>query len=1284
MPKTFFAEFGASGEVRRYKRFNCGWSAEKVAGRYSNYVFAFYNHADHCNIEFRIRQDQLLGLMVNPSFPDDEARWPVVISFPILRHYHVERDRDKYQRPTNREIENTNRDSYDRRPFMTVDLRGMNLRDWAFDLFFDGQVIDAIEDIEMDPAKGFLGFSATAHSPNLGAAMQAKVRFNFLEFTPESPDSFKPTPYTMRNARHLNVLHILGQQVNGNRPVLYGARWDTRTQHTIYLNNFPEEYVSIARDVIEHWNDAFEQIGRGRPFRAQVRRARYAFDLRYPGITWIDDKQMSLNAPLGVGMASADVLNGKILWGGVSIWGGMIERIIDAYTPQSLANAVMRDAEAEMAGFGETRPIIQFGLTQRQSTLNSAQPAVPASLSSVMSLAQAKERIRAALLEKQRGLVYTLEQVNNASRLPESEYRNALARIAGASPTEMPLNVLGADLASDPRIANPDDPNAPLNELAQRDRSFMNSSLASLRPSLANLEQALGPNSPILDEMATNYLAAAQTLAARAQALGRAQDYFNIDLLQDSIGQPRISQSVESFPFSTPRQRRAMTARNGQPGPEQMRQMLEQSIGMSARNGAAFDFDRRLSDVAMNWRAGIAATGVNKFEAKRAFIKDLLLHEVGHMLGLGHNFKENILPARGTVPDKYLDGENGRRGLKAMAHDHAHGGREGQLNYTTVMGYKNGITDVLTPYAELKPGPNDILVLRYLYNQEYPVFPKDPEAGEYFQFVDIPDDGHIEEELEMRDASGRPREFRAAFFPSCNDFEASFGVDPFCNRWDRGYDATSIVKNYFEDYRANLTTQLYAFANNLQGGSFWAQEYYLWMKSFRTFGRSRLFYDYMRQKYADEIGRMLNASSSERLRNLLDFSTACVRDANGNLPTNNRELHAMFSDPKNAELRDLCEANGIFMSEISNMLVLPGPDRTRLDRNDSYMAASMFGGDARATMDSAFGRWRELARTPIKLAALYTATAPHPYVNYGGWLMPVYRYSGADGSFVMNTLYPKEFVETIEATVANNLSFGNSGLQNRTLIGRAVLSLGYMLMNNYFSNDSSLVDPHYTRNLREQTEFNYSLAFVEIERRSVPGERERARKFSATIHQMFARGSEQIPEIYLFTNNRTVIMPPRRSLLYPVTPVRWYSNTGGYYFVVKMDYPDDYYDFLKGRSVRQSLERLYHETMKACVQGTERNGLRYFFNDNVPTETFPGFYFPETISRSDTDKIKFFDSLEHQFTRYYSNEGNHLPQRPDPRACDEAIRGQGLLVLAASAINGYFLFDIFDYIEKGY
>lgn len=1242
--KTMFEQETDKGITR--KRFLCGWTPEKVAGEYSDYVFAFYNKADHCNIEFEITEDELVGKLVSPSFPNDRARWQNIITIPITKHYNYEREVDKYNRTTNRVIENTSRDHWSRRPYMNLDFTHVRINNWAYSLFDFGkdQIVNNVEDVEWDMGRNFFAFTVEAQHSWLGSMMQGKFRFNFLAF--EHDESFNATPYSYENSKNVNILHVLGKMVNGDKPEMYAAKWDTRAKHDIYLNNFPEEYVQIGKDVIELWNDEFQKIGHGRPFNVKVRKDKYAFDLRYPGITWVSDKSLSLSGPLGVAMASADVLNGKVLWGGVTIWGGLLEKIINSYTPAMNASAYGSAANTF------SKPVVQFSLMDPPSGIPMSRSAFPDSLKQVLPPETIKAELRRNIMEK-----------NQVTSLLQSQVGGQLSAQGFNAEELTDVNQKIAEDLQQGRVPSPY--SVPPGSTADTKQKIQaaNRAIIDAQKRLKTIAPML-TNEKALDSLSMDAWKQMTQLNQMGQARGQMKELMNADFLQRLIGQPMLAQSMGSFPTKDAAGFRYMNEHGASLSRAELREKLVEATE-NHYSGNAFDYDRSFAGVAFQWNAAMANKNINKFSAVRALTKDILLHEVGHMLGMGHNFKENILPERGTVPAKYLDGE---KGLVAKAnHD--------LTNYTTVMGYKNGVTDVLTKYEDLAPGPNDTLVLRYLYNNEYPVFPLDAKDSDDYKFVKLEEDGIMEKQVDL---GGRA--YRLAFFPSCNDVEASFGVDPYCNRWDRGYDAKTLVKNYFEDYKGNLTSQLYAFANNIKGGSYWYNEYYLWMKSLSTFGRVRVFYDYMRQKYENELSSVLSVGGQSRIQNLLDFSQVCKSD---NGAAVNKQLADLFADPKNAELKNLCEATGIMFEELKTIMELPGPDSTKLNYFDSYASSSVFGGDARPSYSRFYGSWTEIARNPLKISALYTLTSPYPFVNLGGWLLPVDRFSRFDGSYLLNTFYPKEFSQAIASTVDYNLAFANTSLEPRTKIGRSVLALGYFLMFNYQSNDPLSIDQSAVKNVRDQTLFDYNFVAIEVERKAEDG-KEIAKKFKGTIYNFYGRGNEKVDEVYMYTNDRTVILPPNHSLLYPLTRVRWYSASNGYYYAIKMDYPDDYYDRLKSVSVRQSLGSMYYETMKQCIQGTNRNGLRYFFNDSVSESVFPGFTFPVTISERDTDKAKFFQSLENQFDRYYRNEGNVLPEKPDPKSCEEALRGQGLLVLAASAINGYYLFDLYDYIEKGF
>lgn len=1340
-----------SETVLKPKTFLCGWSPESTAGKWGNYIFAHYNYAEHCNIEFEITENELVGRLVTPSKVDDRSLWPDVITIPIVKHYHYEHPKDKYGREQKAKyIENTDRDHWSQRPSMKLNLSGIRIKDWAMDLFWAGHDVDKIEDVEWDYDNNFLGFTITATHNYYGSRMQGRFRFNFLEF--QHDPSFKRTPYNQRNSKHLNVLHIMGEKVNGNDQILYAAKWDTRKSHTIYLNNFPREYKDVGKDVIEHWNDTFEKIGHGRPFKVAYRDgAKYTFDLRYPGITWIDDVETSLYAPLGVGMIAADVRNGKVLWGGVSLWGGLLEKIVNRYSPAESAASM-----AEGYGFNG-KPIVQMSLSEpeaRQFAPNES--VVPSQLMQVPSREDAREMVREALRSKRQALLYYADLIKALPQNPLDRIRT-LEKIFDDDSEFATNNPVRSLIMSHPdaaiyenieryRFATNTDPSTPDGNLTITvdDRSVDLSIAASgdnarniefdaeIARQLGEVTRALNGENEYVGMLANDFIVQASQFKHQHKDYPSRQEVFNFDNFQRLIGFPTLAESGDSLPFRNPRDKEEFLSKGLPLTKATAAEYLGKTIAGQGVSSAAFDMDRTANMVALQYHMGFERYGKNKIEALRPFTKDLLLHEVGHMLGLGHNFKENILPERGSVPSKYLDGDGG---LIDRAHNHE------MTNYTTVMGYKNGITDVITDYDDLKPGPMDELVIRYLYNQEYPAIPDDaikaaaPETD--FKFAKLGDDGIIHNELvritynecgldkgvnpktasiqdfnncsnsdkeiiapDLRGAeeqlraqnkimrNARTEPYKLSYFPQCNDFTASMSYDPYCNRWDRGYDALTLTQSYLDDYKANITKSVYAFTDGKEGDYAGWRQYYLWANSLRTFGRVRVFYDYMRQKYDSDIAHMLaGVGENKKIKSFLQFSEACQDNAD-RAEIENPALYELFhSDtPESREIKSLCQASRLFIRELNDYLQMSGPDYNFVDRFDRYISYSIFGGEGRMDWGAAFGKWKELSRMPIKTPALYALTMPFPYVSFWGWVFPVNQYTSNDGMFLMNTLYPKEYTEALAGTVAQNISFANIGQSKRTAIGKPVQSLGFLLLLNYFSNDALDVPTQYTKNLRSQAKYRYRWAVVEIDALRDKTDEQKVRKFKGSIFNFWGRGSEQIPEIYMYRENRTIMIPPSGSLILPFSDVRWYSKSGGYYWIIKLDYEDDYFDRLKTHSVRRTLESRYYKTMKACIEGKERSGLKYYFNDSISKKKFPGFDFPDTIHEHETSRNEFYESVRTYFDMYEANEGPDgsklLNRKPDPNACTAALRGQKVLVMAASAMNGYMFLDMLDYMEK--
>jgi len=1212
--RSFFEFTDKNGKVH-LKTFLAGWSPEVTAGAYSSAIFAHYNSAGHANIVFEtnLSETELVGKMVTASFQKDgedclerddkvaiacRARWPSVITIPLKRFYY-EQQKDSRGRKTDIYVENSQRSHWQAQPFFNLKLPELKIHDWAMDLLWHGHKVHGLEDIKWDREKGYLAFTIEASDAVMGSRLQGKFRFNFLEF--QHNPKFPITPFRHANSRYINILHVIGKEIEGDpkNPILYAAHWDTSKKHTIWLHGFPKEYESIGRDVIEHWNDAFAKVGHGRPFEAKISEREHAFDLRYPTITWVADQRSAYGAPLGVGMALADVRNGDIRWGAVTIWGGMLESIINDYSPAEAASAA---AEAFTHG-AEERPVVQLALMEPDSTMPSRKGAFPEGLTGASSVEAIKNNLLAQMVE--------------------------LHGRKGGVDTK----------------AN------------------------------ANAEALVRDLSPIATQLAEGYVALQNRGNVFANRLAATPSPFRADAIQDLIGMPRLNQSLNRLPISNTRKLEELTKNRAEPSKRDLIQLLQSSALGSQSQASAFDTDRRFYQVAAQYAQGLSDPKIDKSQAVRAMIKDILLHEVGHMLGLGHNFKENILPDPGTLPDKSAEiglyGPYERAQLEKKA-------TQNFTNYTTVMGYKHPVTDIQSSYESLTPGPGDILSLEYLYNQRYPIYPEDGKGQGNFEFVKLPKDGWILEKQALK-RGDEMKIYKPAYFPACNDFAASIGDDPECARFDRGYNATTIVRNYFDTYRSNLISSLNAYTDAVKGQAVWKSEFKLWMDSLNTFGRVRTFYDHMRQLYDQDLRKLADSGSEDGLRNLLQFGETCTRMSKGETSIENKTLEALFR--ANPKLLDLCIASATIVTELDQLLQVSGKDYSVIDYFRRYATSSMFGGEVSGWSQNILGSWKELARAPLKIPALMTLTSPYAYNGSGGWAYPISRFARQDGGYHLSTLFPREYTSAVASATEMNLNLGNTRLEESPIIGRTVLAMGYFLNMTFRSNDVLRFGSQYMENIRSQTDFRYSHAIVEVIKEDEQG-RPIARKFTGTIYNMYQRGPETIPELYLYTKGQVIVRPPPGSLLLPVTPIRWSDRKSGYYYAIKLDYSDEFFDRLKTNSVRQMFSSATQNVLKLCLDGENKNGLRYHFSREVSEKQFPGFAFPETITKTDSKDLFLFD-VEKKFDEYYNNEGNFFLIKPQRHYCRDALNGQALLVMAASALNGYYFPALTDFLEQG-
>lgn len=1164
--KSFFVETktSANGTTQlQPKTFLCGWAPISETGAIAS---SFLTHAvhmsGHCNMEFEITEDNLIGRMVNPSFPNDRKRWKQSLVIPIRKHFYYEKAKDSYGRETNEFIENTSRSHWTARPKMELSLEGLSIKDWDLAMFWgarNGGVL-AIEDVEWDQASQFLGFTAVVQDHDWGAHVGARIRFNFKAF--DHNPNFESTPYSPLNTKHFNALHVIGEKVDGLHQVWSAAKWDLTKTHDVYLHGFPEEYIPAARNVVDSWNDALQKIGKPRAFQLNLKKMKYPYDLRYPMMVWVDDPQISAGSPLGVGMAQADVRNGEIRWGQITLYGGMLERYIKMHLSSGSPNGGSSTKAA-----GGTASTLYFN-----------------------------------------------SRYFNPSKVLGADIGNARSVFAGRF--EGPRITTGARLVQK------------ISEL----RSLKGQALSP-----AQIEQNKEDAARISRELNQSFQASASDIQTRLSALAQND---GAQTLRRALGfHDSASPSLRKQIFGDRESQLSTTEKDAMVFANAKERIAQ------IPSGVVHDTDRLLIDVGPALVSAIAQSRVDYDSALRKVIAELIMHEYGHFLGLGHQFKENILPEAGTVPAKYFNE------LKADA-------ERNMTNATSVMGYKHPFTEIEGAEKKIGPGPQDLLTLRYLYNGEYATFRRGSSDAD-FTFFKVPASGMIP------DRNPDKNEFVTSYFPQCNDFDASFSADPYCNRFDRGYNAETIVKSYIEDLNTNMVSKIYAFADTM-GGNTEEAEAGLWWRALTNLGRVRVFYDYMRQKYEPQITEISRSQSD-----LYEFSRVCA----GELPGSAR-LQAMFE--KAPEFKELCRVNRYAVKEMTNLLVIPGPDQSRMDWNNASVAANMTGGDADADYSRVWGTHTALSVLPLKLSAMNALTTPSPYTMLGGWMFPIPRYSSGDGLFSYSSLYPFEFTQAIAAGAEKNLKFGTEANPLPTM-GRPFFSLGYFIDSQSYSNEASRFPKDYIETIRRQSAFRFSMKAIILNFKT-RDDKTRVTHFEAELYDPYTDKSVRIPEAYILPGGKLIVRPPSRNFVYPVSKIMFLGDNMAYAWSYHIEYEKERDDLLEAHGLRTALEKVHTEILDSCIRGTN-NGLSSFFNAQEDAARFPGFLALANIANDDENQRRFLESIQDNFNRYYTAFKN-TPDAPTEGRCERARLGQSLIVSSAALMQGYFLPEVWDALVK--
>lgn len=1166
----------------------------------------------HLNVFWCFTQDALIGYEVNPSFPNQRNHARAVIEIPITKNYYYEPKKDGYQRDTNEMIKNDGKDAFMHTPFMDLDFKGITVNDWSYSIVWKSPKVLDVAAIEWDEANQFLAFTVEAKDSWLPERAQTRFRFNFKAFNSKSEEEFKPTPYDATLSRHINVLHVIGRTLNGVDTQAFAGRWDVKKKPvTFYTYGVPDDQMDIVEDVVDAWNDAFVQAGvvpaGQRALLLNKTPLKYPVDLRYPVINWVSDKRESLYSPLGIGIASADVQNGEFLYGSVTVWAGYLEEMMNRFAvAETSAYAAL--ATAERIGNLDRRTFFDIEQLKKSSTLfGDPEGGIKAYLESDEAYSKLAEGLK--LLEQRSNHIEStaLENATGLSDEMKAEY--------GLAMTEQ------------------------------------------MKAEFAKASQFMFTKATYLENLRGSSRVGPGDMPSEITG----EQYY--DMLY--VFNEHFSSTLFDAPESKDPSMSVMTD-------DQAMRIAEQAVRaqiVDRLNPAVQDMDHTFAEVIPDLIAGMRASGRSEREVLRATVKFLLLHELGHVLGLGHNFKGNILPEKGTIADSQyaaIKGQLEKTGWVA----------------TSVMDYYNGRTEAQMDYDDVTVGPYDVDMLRYLYNGQYPAI---ADGGQTLKYFDVPKNGVVP--YTTKDDSGK--EYKVAFLPACNDIEASTNVHPLCMRFDRGHNATEIMVNRFKDFNSSLMSMLNAFSS-AKGGNVYSRIGMLWYRTLNEFSQIRVFYDYMRLLLDNEDGPY--KAAYDVIRNdqeaLLAFADAC-RDPNLAPNQKLKEAFAELSlkDPSKlgtpvddlkaedfTEVRDLCVANKYALDQWAELMKRDGSDYPTYDRMNRYVPGGLRGGDLYLDWGYIWGAYREVGAFPLRLSTLYMVTSPVPYFIWGG-LYGVPLYDNPQGRYSYAPLYPREFGKVIDTTVKENLNLGGGVLQEKTEIGSTLMYLNYLMMRNRFwSKDNDTRFPAiYLENLNSLTKFDIQFSPIILSNVTKEGKRDTlVFNYAATYLDISNRDAVAIPFAYLMTDRRVIAQGNAKQIFLPITKFRYLTDRWGYAWAIDLRYYFKEDDPLKGYSVTYGLDRLAQTQIENCAQGS--NGLSSFFN--VTNETFEGFEVGTGIATKPDLQRRFDDSVKRAYATYYAS-----PLKPGKAACDDALRNLNVIVGGGAMINGYWLPSAIKYLN---
>lgn len=655
----------------------------------------------------------------------------------------------------------------------------------------------------------------------------------------------------------------------------------------------------------------------------------------------------------------------------------------------------------------------------------------------------------------------------------------------------------------------------------------------------------------------------------------------------------------------------------------------------------------------------------------KKIIKEVIVHEWGHVLGLGHNFKGSIMPKEDEVPSDELN-----KLKEELAHSNIHSHNHSIMDYSDMAMYNDH------SYEQIRPGLYDKNVLRYVYMGEVPTMKKGDKSYIYkkidpYQKV-IPD--KFEDDR------------KPSFAPYCNDFHAYLADDIYCSRFDSGQTAYQIAHRNIDLIMRSIRATRHAGILGMRSDR--ANYYYsMWSDAFSKLGKLRVFYDYMRYHYGDKIMKILDNDEEKYRAFSCHCNTLDTDDLNKNSSCQLNETYPEITEllEQNPELSSLCKATKATLNLYENILDANDPDDIKYDNDFAYAPILLTSGVDVDLGHHAFGAWREMTLFPYKFAALYNMMGAIPY-NMMPW-NSISKYTRDTGYFSYYTLFPTEYVSILKTAAKKSLKFPTQESSEGPRVGKVLPLITSFLRWLSPTNDNIPIDLKYS--LANQTRFKISSVFLVLTGKYDSSGTERVKTFSGYIYDHTQDIGGEKPKLeyaYLLPQNRVMAKAEGNSLIFSDDQFIPFSATDTEVVIVvpaiQMHFPDSS-NKLEMKGIREMLVEEFKKQVDLCIIGTDNNlnGLQSYFSaekQSLNAQGFEGFYFGRNIveSKNAITRSTMTNSIQEEFEKYWEFKGQDDPDG-FRKICEDSYRSIQMIGTVAAMLNGYWLEMGKDYFKSG-